>query len=79
MVIALAGVMIAGFLVLILTLVIRLRTVPPAFPELLALPEGAVPMAVTRGPDWIAVVTEAGEILIFSPDGATLRQTVVID
>lgn len=77
--IALAGVMIAGFLVLIITLVIRLREVPPAFPQLLALPQGTNAVAVTRGPDWIAVVTDQDTILILSPDGSTLRQTLQIE
>ncbi len=79
LVIILAGVMIAGFLVLIATLVIRLRETPPVFPETLALPDGAEPLSVTRAADWIAVVTTENQILILSADGTSVRQTLQID
>ncbi len=46
----------------------------PNLPEALALPEGAVPQAVTAGPGWWAVVTDAGDILLFDADGAFLRR-----
>ena len=79
LVIILAGVMIAGFLVLIATLVIRLRESAPVFPETLSLPEGATPLSITRAADWIAVVTTENEILILSADGQSLLQTLEID
>ncbi len=44
-------------------------------PEALALPEGARALAVTRGPDWFAVVTGDERILIYGADGA-LRQEI---
>ncbi|GAD55745.1 DUF6476 family protein [Limimaricola cinnabarinus] len=82
LVIALAGVMIAGFLVLIAAIVIRLDTAPqPAalpLPESLALPDDAEAMAFTQGGDWIAVVTTDDRVLIYGRDGA-LRQSMKID
>ncbi|SDE42029.1 DUF6476 family protein [Limimaricola pyoseonensis] len=77
LVIALAGVMIAGFLVLIATLVIRLNADPLPLPERIALPEGAEAAAFTQGRDWIAVVTQDDRILVYGRDGA-LRQSVEI-
>ncbi|MCZ4262412.1 DUF6476 family protein [Limimaricola sp. G21655-S1] len=78
LVIALAGVMIAGFLVLIAAIVIRLDAEPLPLPERIALPEGAEAMAFTQGRDWIAVVTTDDQVLIFGRDGA-LRQSVEIE
>ena len=49
------------------------------FPDTIALPDDAIPTALTRHADWLAVVTEAGEILIFDPDGQTLRRRIAID
>ena len=46
----------------------------PALPDTLELPEGASVQAVTAGPGWWAVVTQAGEILLFDADGALLRR-----
>ena len=76
--------MILGIVALVLLLYTRLpggTTAPvavPALPEAIVLPEGAVPQAVTAGPGWWAVVTEAGEILIFDATG-TLRQRLAVD
>ncbi len=46
----------------------------PALPDTLELPAGASVQAVTAGPGWWAVVTQAGEILLFDADGALLRR-----
>ena len=79
LVIALAGVMIAGFLVLIAAIVIRFDATPALpLPESLALPEGAEPMAFTQASDWIAVVTTDDRVLIFGRDGS-LRQEMAIE
>lgn len=74
----LTAVMIVGLLVVVTLLVQRLRVPAVAAPEALALPEGAVPQAVTRGPGWWAVVTTDGRILIFGADGA-LRDEVAVE
>jgi len=76
---ALAVTMILGFIVLIALLVMRFPSggsVP--FPAEIALPEGATVEAFTRGPDWLGVATTDGRMLIFSPDGQTLRQEITI-
>lgn len=80
----LTAVMILGLLTIVALFVIRFsgdRTGPvlPPLPDALALPADAVPLAVTRAPDWIAVVTTDGAVLILSPDGRTLRQTLRLD
>jgi hypothetical protein len=51
----------------------------PDLPASLALPEGAKALAVTLGTDWVAVVTDADEILIFSRATGELRQRVRIE
>lgn len=48
----------------------------PQLPENMALPEGARAEAVTFARDWIVVVTDAGEVLLFDRAGA-LRDRVV--
>jgi hypothetical protein len=72
--------MIAGFIVLVSVVVMRFNaagTVP--LPAEIALPAGATASAITRGPDWLAVVTTDGRILVFDMDGTTLRQEIKID
>ncbi|MGR3464378.1 DUF6476 family protein [Limimaricola sp.] len=78
LVIALAGVMIAGFLVLIAALVIRLNAEALPLPERIALPAGTQAMAFTQGTDWIAVVTTDDRVLVYGRDGA-LRQQMAIE
>lgn len=70
--------MVAGFIVLILVVVIRLQTPPPVLPEQLVLPSGARAAAFTQGRDWIAVVTEDDRILIYDRASGSLRQTLEI-
>lgn len=67
--------MIVGLVVLIALVVMRFNA-PAAtgFPNEIALPDGAEPQAITRGPDFVAVVTTAGEILVFDASGTVLRQ-----
>jgi hypothetical protein len=77
----LTAVMILGVVAIVALLVIRLQAPAPAalpLPESLALPEGATARAVTQGTDWVAVVTEADEILIFDRATGALRQRVAI-
>jgi len=69
--------MIAGFIVLVSVVVMRFNeagTVP--LPDEIALPAGASASAITRGPDWLGVVTTDGRILIYALDGQTLRQEI---
>lgn len=72
--------MLAGLIVLIALFVTRFPA--PAtlsLPAAIDLPEGATATAFTRGPDWLAVVTDAGEILIFSADGHSLKRTIAVE
>ncbi len=72
----LTAVMIGGVLVIIGLLVTTLRTAPPALPETLALPAGAVAEAVTQAQDWIGVVTTDGRLFIFDRSTGALRQEI---
>lgn len=67
----LAGVMILGLLAIVWLLVTRLGAAPPLprLPQSVTLPEGAVPVAVTFARDWLVVVTETGEILLYDRAG----------
>ena len=47
----------------------------PVLPAGLALPEGVRPAAVTFARDWLVVVSDSGEVLLFDASGA-LRQRV---
>ena len=76
---ALGVVMIAGFLVLIAALVIRLNADPLPLPERITLPEGVTATSFTQGADWFAVVTSDNRILIYDRTTSALRQEVVID
>jgi hypothetical protein len=76
---ALTVTMILGFIVLVSVIVMRFRaegTVP--LPEEIALPAGVAAQAITRGPDWLGVVTTDGRFLVYELDGTTLRQEVRI-
>jgi Flp pilus assembly protein protease CpaA len=80
LVVALTLTMIGGVITVVAVLVTRMPETfgsSPAWPADLALPEGAVPEAVTQGRGWTAVVTTDQRILIFNPDGS-LRQVVAI-
>ena len=76
---ALGVVMIAGFLVLIAALVIRLNADPLPLPDRISLPEGVTATAFTQGTDWFAVVTSDNRILIYDRTISALRQEVAIE
>lgn len=61
-----------GMIAIVALLWVRLGT-PAALPDLpdtIRLPEGATPAAVTFARDWIVVVTDAGEVLLYDRAGA---------
>ena len=67
---ALAAVMGIGMLVIAALLWLRLSQAPlPELPEQIALPEGAAPAAVTFARDWVVVVTDKGEVLLYDKQG----------
>lgn len=77
----LTATMILGVLAIVTLLVIRLQAPAPAalpLPDTIALPEGAIALAITQARDWYAVVTEDGRILIFDRATGALRQEVAI-
>jgi len=74
----LAVVMIAGFLVLITLLVIRLNADPLPLPDRVTLPDGAQAYSFTQGIDWFGVVTTDNQILIYDRATSTLRQTIEV-
>ncbi len=79
LVIVLTATMIAGVITVVALLVTRMPDGSPRdWPETLALPGGAVPEAVTRGRDFIAVVTTDGRVMILNPDGS-LRQEIQVE
>ena len=69
-------IMAIGLIVLVVLFVKRFPHPGMDFPADIALPAGAKVTAMTRGPGWLAVVTEDGRILIFAPDGQTLLREV---
>jgi hypothetical protein len=75
----LTAVMIAGLLIVVGLLVIRLNPQAPALPDQIALPDGAEARAFTRGTGWFAVVTSDDRILIFDAISGALRQTIAIE
>jgi len=77
---ALTATMIVGLVTIVGLLVIRLPGAAPLpqLPEAITLPEGAEVQAVTFARDYTVVVTAAGEVLLYRPDG-TLAKTVPVE
>lgn len=72
----LALVMGLGMIAVVVLLWLRLgQPVLPVLPDTITLPTGARPAAVTFARDWIVVVTDAGEVLLYDRSGA-LRDRV---
>ncbi|WP_342748792.1 DUF6476 family protein [Pararhodobacter marinus] len=73
-------VMILGLLTIVGLLVTRLGGPAPlpALPDSVILPEGAAPAAVTFARDWLVVVTEDGEILLYRPEGGAPFSTTAL-
>ncbi|MFD1883060.1 DUF6476 family protein [Paracoccus pacificus] len=73
---ALAVTMILGMTAIVVLLWLRLGSAPlPQLPEQITLPPGTSVGAVTFAPDWIVVVTDKGEVLLYDRAGG-LRQRV---
>lgn len=74
---ALAFVMGFGMIAIVALLWIRLGSgaVLPDLPDTITLPDGATAQAVTFARDFVVVVTDAGEVLLFDRQGA-LRDRV---
>jgi len=76
---ALAVTMVVGLIVLIGLFVMRFPNTPAPFPGEIALPQGVTASAITRSADWLAIVTQDGRLLIFTPDGKTLLQEIRVN
>lgn len=79
LVIVLMVTMILGVIAVVALLVTRMpdaNALP--LPETIELPEGAKAQAVTVGPDWFAVVTTEGRILVYDRLSGVLRQEVEV-
>ena len=81
LVVTLLVIMIAGTVAMTTVIIFRALTLesPAVFPDSIAVPEGHVITAMTRGTNWIAVVTSQDLVLIFDSTGQELRQTVKIE
>lgn len=77
----LTGTMLLGLIVLIWLFVTRFPNPVPVLtlPDSIALPDGTRATAFTRGADWIAIVTQDDQILIFDASGQILQQKIAID
>ena len=76
---ALTVTMIGGFIVVVAVVVMRFGAAPSqSWPDAIALPAGTTAEAVTRGTDFLLVVTTDGRVLVFDPDGQHLRQEIEI-
>ena len=65
-----------GMVAIVVLLWMRLgQPVLPELPDSITLPDGATAGAVTFARDWIVVVTEAGDVLLYDRNG-TLRDQV---
>jgi hypothetical protein len=76
----LAGVMILGLLAIVWLLVTRLGTPGPlpTLPESVILPADAAPAAITFARDWLIVVTEAGQVLLYDRAGGVPVSVTVL-
>lgn len=65
-----------GMVAIVVLLWVRLgEPVLPELPDSIVLPDGQAAEAVTFARDWIVVVTEAGDVLLYDRSG-TLRDRV---
>ena len=76
----LTATMIAGLVAIVTLLVIRLpgQAPMPELPPTISLPEGARAAAITFAREFTLVVTEAGVVLVYRPDG-TLAQELALE
>lgn len=77
---ALTATMIVGLVAIVALFVIRLPGSAnlPTLPDSITLPEGAEVQAVTFARDYTVVVTTAGAVLLYRPDGS-LAKTVPLE
>lgn len=81
LVIALTATMVIGMATLVVLFVTRFPAPAPRveWPAEIDLPDGLRASAVTRGDDWIAVVTATQEILVYDARTGALRQRIDLE
>ena len=75
----LTATMIGGLILIISLLVIRLSDTGPTLPDQITLPKGVSATAFTMGKGWYAVVSDAGDILIYDASTGELRKTIPVE
>lgn len=78
LVVVLTSVMILGLIVIIGLLVTRIGMAPAplALPEQITLPEGARVEALTLARNWVVVLTDGGEVLLYDRRDGRLRHEI---
>ncbi len=79
LVVILTTVMIAGLVLIVGLLVLRITQAPPALtmPDSIDLPAGITPNAVTLAPDWVLVLAQ-DEILLFDRATGALSHRIAL-
>lgn len=80
LVVVLTSVMILGLIVIIGLLVTRIGMAPAplALPGQITLPQGARVEALTLARDWVVVLTEGGEVLLYDRRDGRLRHEITL-
>ena len=69
--------MIAGIIIIVALLAVKLRTESINFPQTVILPDGTKPIAFTQIKDWYSIITDADEVLIFKNDGTLINSILI--
>ena len=80
LVLVLTSVMILGVIIIIGLLVTRLGMAPApvALPDSISLPQGSTPQAITLATDWVLVLTQQNEVLLFDRVSGALRHQIAL-
>ena len=71
--------MIAGIIIIIALLAIKLQPSTIEIPQNINLPRNSNAISYSQGSDWIAVTTSNDQILIFDSPTGKIRQTITVD
>jgi hypothetical protein len=71
--------MIAGIIIVIALLVIKLQPSNIKIPDNIILPKGSTAISYSQGSDWIAITTSDNNILIFDGKTGVIRHKINID
>ncbi|ASM72818.1 MULTISPECIES: DUF6476 family protein [Roseobacteraceae] len=75
----LTATMIAGMAAIFVLMALRLNSPStPPLPERISLPDGTNPTAFAQTPHYIAITTPT-QVLIYTPDGKALKQTITLE